>query len=120
MMASKKAIVIMGMVGSGKDTQSDILEARLGYKRIRTSKLLQAEFENSKPEDSDYELIQEQKRVFIEGLLNDPTWVTSVVIKQVKSLESQNVPGIIFSSSPRTLPEAEVLFPELEKVYGKG
>src|SRR5258708_5666508 len=118
MIEDKKIIILMGPIGSGKDTQADILTEKFGLYRFRTSKLLEDRFNNAKPEDSDYEQLQKEKITWTAGTLNTPAWVFSVVKEKVEEVAATGQ-GIIFSASPRTLFEAEHLIPFLENLYGK-
>ena len=114
----KKIIILIGPIGSGKDTQADILADKLHLFRLRTSQLLENKFNNVKTDDSDYEQLQKEKALWANGILNTPEWVLSVVREKVKEVASGGQ-GIIFSGSPRTLFEAEGLMPFLEKLYGR-
>lgn len=108
----------MGPIGSGKDTQADILAEKFDLYRFRTSKLLEEKFNNAKPDASDYEQLQKEKVMWTGGILNTPSWVFSVVKEKVEEVATTGQ-GIIFSASPRTLFEAENLTPLLENLYGK-
>ncbi len=116
---SKKFIFFMGPVGSGKDTQAAILMAKIGFNFFTTSKALEAKFRNAKPEDPDYEDMLKEKKMWEEGELLTPSWVSKVVGRAIEDIMSSGARGIIFSGSPRTLPEAENLIPNLEAKYGK-
>ncbi|MEK7076401.1 MAG: nucleoside monophosphate kinase [Patescibacteria group bacterium] len=114
----KKIIILIGPIGSGKDTQADILADKLHLFRLRTSQLLEDKFNHVKPDNPDYNKLQKEKTLWAGGTLNTPEWVLSVVQEKVKEVASGGQ-GIIFSGSPRTLFEAEGLMPFLEKLYGK-
>lgn len=114
----KKIIILIGPIGSGKDTQADILADKLHLFRLRTSQLLENRFNNIKSNDPDYDKLQKEKSLWTGGILNTPEWVLSVVKEKVEEVASGGQ-GIIFSGSPRTLFEAEGLMPFLEKLYGK-
>ena len=94
----KKIIILIGPIGSGKDTQADILADKLHLFRLRTSQLLENKFNNVKPDDSDYEQLQKEKALWANGILNTPEWVLSVVREKVKEVASGGQ-GIIFSGS---------------------
>ena len=114
----KKIIILIGPIGSGKDTQADILADKLHLFRLRTSQLLEDKFNHVKPDNPDYNKLQKEKTLWAGGTLNTPEWVLSVVQEKVKEVASGGQ-GIIFSGSPRTLFEAEGLMPFLEKLYAK-
>lgn len=118
-MENKKSVIILiGPIGSGKDTQADILEEKLHLFRLKTSQLLEDKFNKTRQIDSEYENLQKEKALWAGGILNTPEWVLSVVKEKVKEIASQDQ-GVIFSGSPRTLFEAEGLIPFLEELYGK-
>ncbi|HEY4484623.1 MAG TPA: nucleoside monophosphate kinase [Candidatus Paceibacterota bacterium] len=111
----KKAVILIGPIGSGKGTQADILAEKFGFIHLETSKLLEYEFKNG--DQSDPKLI-EQRKLWESGILCDPEWVTDLTLKEIDRLAEQGK-GIVFSASPRTLFEVERQAPELEKVFGK-
>ncbi len=109
----------MGPIGSGKDTQADILAPKIGFTIFKSTKALENKFNNTKPEDSDYQDMMREKKMWAEGILLTPTWVGGVVNEAIEKLIASGVKGIIFSGSPRTLPEAEIEIPKMESLYGK-
>ena len=111
----KKAVILIGPIGSGKGTQADVLAEKFGLTHLETSKLLEHEFRNG--DQSDPKLI-EQKKLWESGMLCDPEWVTDLILKETDRLAEQGK-GIVYSASPRTIFEVEKQIPELEKVFGK-
>ncbi len=113
---SKKAIILIGVPGSGKGMQADLLADNLGVVHVDTGKILRAIL-SDKSVKSDLVLNRERK-LNDAGILNTPSWVLSILKKRVGALAKLGY-GITFSGSPRTLYEAEGLVPFLEKHYGK-
>ncbi len=109
----------MGPIGSGKDTQADILAPKIGFTIFKSTQALEKKFNNTKPEDPDYQDMLKEKKMWADGILLTPSWVGGVVNEAVEKLIASSVGGIIFSGSPRTLPEAEVEIPKMESFYGK-
>ncbi|KKT81354.1 MAG: hypothetical protein A2925_02715 [Candidatus Yanofskybacteria bacterium RIFCSPLOWO2_01_FULL_44_22] len=109
----------MGPIGSGKDTQAAILAPKIGYTIFKSTQALEEKFRNTKPEDPDYEDMIKEKNMWDNGILLTPHWVAGVVNEAVQKLVDSGVKGIIFSGSPRTLPEAEQEIPKLESFGGK-
>lgn len=109
----------MGPIGSGKDTQADLLAPKIGYTIFKSTQALEKKFNNTKLEDSDYQDMIKEKKMWEDGILLTPNWVGGVVNEAVEKLIASGVKGIIFSGSPRTLPEAEIEIPKLESFYGK-
>lgn len=111
----KWAVVLIGPIGSGKGTQAELLAERFGLTHLETSKLLEEKFNNAAANDS---FLLEQKNLWKSGILTKPEFVLGIVNDKIKELWSQGL-GIVFSSSPRTLYEAEGEIPKLEEFYGK-
>ncbi|OGN08416.1 MAG: hypothetical protein A3C61_02455 [Candidatus Yanofskybacteria bacterium RIFCSPHIGHO2_02_FULL_39_10] len=116
---TKKLLIFMGPVGSGKDTQAGILASKIDYTIFKSTQALENKFRNTKSQDSDYEDMLKEKNMWESGILLTPSWVGGVVNEATKKLINTGVKGIIFSGSPRTLPEAELEIPVLESFYGK-
>lgn len=109
----------MGPIGAGKDTQADILAPKIGFTIFKSTQALEKKFNNTKPEDSDYQDMIKEKKMWDSGILLTPIWVGGVVNDAVEKIIASGVKGIMFSGSPRTLPEAEVEIPKLESFYGR-
>lgn len=109
----KLAIIFIGPPGSGKDTQAEFLARELGLEVIKTSHIIEDKLAQADPDDK---FMQDQKRIKDSGQLNDPHTVSEWVSETIQKKSGK---GLIFSGSPRTMQEAEVLFPVLEKIYSK-
>ncbi|TSC94380.1 MAG: adenylate kinase [Parcubacteria group bacterium Licking1014_1] len=125
----KQVIILFGPPGAGKGTQSELLSDRLGLHIFETSKILEREFTRAEnlSEDSDERFIEfdnqkfdilNEKKLWKEGKLCSPPFVTCLVIKEIKKLFEEGK-GLILSGSPRTLYEAEKIMPLLRELYGK-
>lgn len=110
-----KAIIFIGPIGSGKGTQAETFAKKLGFFHFETSRFLEQKFALAK--ESDRELFR-QKTLWTQGILLDPVWVTQTVLEETEKL-SHTEKGLIFSSSPRTIFEAEQEMPVFEKFFGK-
>jgi len=111
------AVIFMGSPGSGKGTQANTFaDVRSQYYHFDTGAEMRAIFKDphnlEDPEIRDnYERIQ-------RGELSDPSWATKVVRRGIERIAGAGK-GIVFSGSPRTLPEAESIIPFLMDIYGK-
>ena len=102
----------MGMPGSGKGTQAQMLARDIEYKQFSTGNA----FRQIALEDSDFG--REVKRVMESGLLTSPAMATEVVIGATKELV-ENGEGIVFDGTPRTLEEAKSINEKfIEQGYG--
>jgi len=117
-----KVIILMGPPGSGKGTQADLLAERLNFFHLETSKILEEKFRGNLKgsiliEGKKYSFLKE-KKLWEEGKLCSPPFVTYLIIQKIKELKKAGK-NLVLSGSPRTLYEAERVIPVLEKLYGK-
>jgi adenylate kinase len=126
---SKQVIILLGPPGAGKGIQADLLSDKMGFYLFETSKILEREFAKAEnlAEDSPERFIEfdgqnfdilHEKKIWKEGILCDPPFVTYLVLKEIQKL-FDNGESLILSGSPRTLYEAEKIMPFIEKLYGK-
>jgi adenylate kinase len=115
-MVSKVAIIIYGPPGGGKGTQANLLADHLGAIHFDTGRYLE-EYVND-PKNKKSKIVQREKKLFDSGKLLTPSFVLNIVKNKTKTIARANF-GIIYSGSPRTIYEAEGLFPILEKLYSK-
>jgi adenylate kinase len=112
----KIVIVLYGAPGSGKGTQANLLAEKLGLFHFDSGKFLESIVHDPKRQKE--KLVEKERKLFDEGILNSPQFVFREVSKEVERLASADW-GIVFSGSLRTRYEAERLTPILEKLYGK-
>lgn len=112
MLNQKKVIMIIGPVGSGKGTQAALLSQKLGFFHFMTSKIGQEYIK----EHSDEETLK-QMELYKNGALWEPIWTLKMVKEKTEEILNKHH-GIIFDGSPRTLYEAEGLYPFLSKLIG--
>lgn len=108
-------IVLVGPPGAGKGTQADLLSEDFGFLHFETSKIIEEKFHNAGAEDVE---MANQYEMFKSGKLNDPKLVRAWVIEEIEKIGKEKK-NIVFSSSPRTIFEAEGEMPLLESIYGK-
>jgi adenylate kinase len=117
------AVIIYGSPGSGKSTQAGLVAQHLGLVYFDTGKAIEEVIYDSANKDN--AIIMEQRKFFETGELCNPAWVfNDVVVKKFMKIKNAGL-GVVFSGSPRTLPEAfgedrkSGLFELLEDGYGK-
>ena len=110
-----KLVIFIGPIGSGKGTQADVIAKKLGLVHVETAKFLEEKFKTAEPSDKK---MAEQKALWHMGILNDPSWVTEVLLGETKKIAGEGK-GMVLSASPRTLFEAEKIIPVFEEIYGK-
>lgn len=120
---SKQVIILFGPPGAGKGTQAEILADKLGSYHFESSKIIEACFENEKPDkvfnvDGQDFKVEDEKKRWEAGELNSPPFVVNLMVEKVKELAEMGK-SIIFSGSPRTVYEAEKEIPLLKELYGK-
>jgi adenylate kinase len=125
----KQVVIIFGPPGAGKGTQSELLSSKTGAYLFETSRILEREFERAKtlPEDSPERFIEfdnqkfdilYEKKLWLEGVLCDPPFVTYLVTREIQKLYDEGK-SLILAGSPRTLYEGEKIMPFIENLYGK-
>jgi adenylate kinase len=96
-----KNIILIGLPGSGKGTQSKKLVEKFGFEHISTGDLIREEQLN---ETTIGDLA---KRMSDQGLYL-PDDIISTLVKQ-KIIDSKNTVGFIFDGYPRTVDQAKTL-----------
>lgn len=110
-------VFIFGPPGSGKSTQADFLAAATRAFHLNTGKLLWEIIYNS-PRYAEDKIVAEVKKTYEAGAIVDPRFVARMVLEKTEELYAGGK-SIVFSGSPRTLLEAELLLPQLRRFYGE-
>jgi adenylate kinase family enzyme len=114
---SKAAIMLMGLPGAGKSTQAFRLVSALGdFLHFDTGGEIYRRIYN--PHYAEDPLIQEQRRVYEGGFINDPAWVARLVVEQIQRYAAEEK-GLVFSGSPRSRDEASEILAAMFAAYGK-
>ncbi|MDO8536923.1 MAG: nucleoside monophosphate kinase, partial [bacterium] len=112
----KIVVVLYGPPGSGKGTQANLLAHELDLIHFDTGRFLASVVHN--PRRQKEKVIQRERKLLDGGKLMTPSFVFREVARETKRLGETDW-GLVFSGSPRTVYEAERLYPILEKFYGK-
>lgn len=109
-------VFFFGLPGSGKGTQAEKLVERFGFFHFDTGREIERAVYDSLFQDDP--IIKRERAIFDSGVLNTPSWVEALVRSRIHQLAADER-DIVFSGSPRTLPEAEGITPLLEELYGR-
>jgi adenylate kinase len=94
-------IILLGMPGAGKGTQSRFLTSKYGIPQISTGDMLRAAIKEGSP------LGIEAKKHMDRGALVPDEIVIELVKRRIKADDCAS--GFIFDGFPRTIPQAEAL-----------
>lgn len=125
----KKVIILFGPPGAGKGTQSELLSDKMNLYLFETSRILEREFKKAEnlSENSPERFIEfdgqkfdilNEKKLWKEGILCSPPFVTYLVTEEIKKLFEEGK-NLVLAGSPRTLYECEKIMPFIENLYGK-
>jgi len=118
----KMVVIIIGPPGAGKGTQAELLAEKLGLYYFETSRILEESWAGASKNDyievngKKFYLLDE-KKLFDDGILCSPPFVSFVVKKKIKEVASQGK-SIIMAGSPRTLYEGKEIMPSMLNLYG--
>jgi adenylate kinase len=115
-MTTPRIVILYGFPGAGKDTQAEIIEESLDFQQVSSSQLIEDQIFN--PALQNDPIIQRERKLYEEGKLCTPEWVTDIINKKVAEMHAEKR-SLVFSGSPRTLYEAENEIPYWESIYGK-
>lgn len=117
----KKVIILFGPPGAGKGTQAELLASKLDFYYFETSRILEKEFNNPSEEivevDNEKFEVSNEKKLWLEGKLCSPPFVSYLVKKNIKELAERGE-DLILAGSPRTVYEAENVIPLVKELYG--
>lgn len=108
-----RVVIFVGTPGSGKDTQAEYLVRELGMLQVPSSQIIQEKFA-ANPDDP---VIAREREKFDKGYLNDPGLVGQWIMEFVREKAPSGV-RLVFSGSPRTVPEGEVELKGLDELFG--
>jgi adenylate kinase len=108
-----RVVIFVGTPGSGKDTQAEYLVRELGMLQVPSSQIIQEKFA-ANPDDP---VIRKEREKFDAGFLNDPALVGQWIMEFVRAKTASGV-RLVFSGSPRTVPEGEVELQGLGGLFG--
>ena len=99
----EQAVMFYGIPGAGKGTQADLLSRKKRWIHFDTGPYLKEILYD--PKNANNPNMQEQKRIWDAGKLNDPAWVLSATAQFAERMATCEQ-SIVFSGSPRTQFEA--------------
>jgi len=115
-------LALIGPPGCGKGTQGMLLSEKLRLFYFETSKILEASFKQADDDDfveadgqSFY--LKNEHRLWLDGILCSPPFVSQLVKERISKLHAKGE-SLVLSGSPRTLYEAQTVFPLLSELYG--
>ena len=116
----KQVIILFGPPGAGKGTQAELLAYKLSLYYFETSKVLEQKFRDPSKEvieieGKKYDVLKE-KKLWEEGILCSPPFVTYLVNENIKKLAEQGK-NLVLAGSPRTVYEGERVVPLLKDLY---
>lgn len=118
----KFVVIIIGPPGAGKGTQAELLAGKLDLYYFETSRVLEESWANAKKNDyvevnGEKFFLLGEKKLFDDGFLCSPPFVSFIVKKKIKELADSNK-NIVIAGSPRTLYEGKQIMPLMVNLYG--
>lgn len=96
-----RVIVILGIAGSGKSTQAEMLAKTAGYRWLSVGELLRSKVDKKHQED------------LLSGKLLDEQYVTELVASDI--YKPSDYSGVVLDGFPRSLGQAEWLFNQVRQ-----
>ncbi|MEK7627358.1 MAG: nucleoside monophosphate kinase [Patescibacteria group bacterium] len=104
----KRIIIILGRAGSGKGTQSKLLEEKFGFKCIGSGDILRARF---KQKDFTGNKLD---KVLSGGGLAPTAMIFKLWVDELEKIKNNDLAGFIIDGSPRKIFEAQLMDQALE------
>lgn len=119
---SRSVLIFFGPPGSGKSTQAMRIAEKFGTHHFETSRMLEQELAGQNGTalltiDGKEFSFKEERRRYQEGEMVTPI-VTAYLMQNALRRLAQEERSVVFSGSPRTLFEAQKIFPFLEELFG--
>jgi len=119
----QKVILLFGPPGAGKGTQAELLASKFYFYNLDTSRVLEEKFKNGKPDETiaingKQFLITDEAEKRRKGVLCSVEFTALLMNKRIAEIYDLGK-SLILSGSPRSLAEAKIEVPYLEKLYGK-
>ncbi|MBI2023106.1 nucleoside monophosphate kinase [Candidatus Giovannonibacteria bacterium] len=109
----KVAIFLFGRPASGKGTQAKLLADKVGFYHFTTSREGKEYIKTHDDADT-----KRQVELYKSGKLFEAEWTSHMVLEKTGEI-IKTAKGIIYDGTPRTLCEAQAVFPEVVKFLGK-
>ena len=125
MSQNRQVVILFGAPGAGKGTQAELLADKLSLYYFETSKILEQKFQEAKEVSEDERFIEadgekydilNEKKLWQEGVLCSPPFVTYLVQEKIKELFDQGK-NLVIAGSPRTIYEGKKIMPFLGDLY---
>lgn len=119
----QKVLLLFGPPGAGKGTQSELLAQKFYFYNLDTSRVLEEKFKNAKSGEKfkingKTYLIDDELAKRKRGALCSVEFTAFLLNKRIAEIHNLGK-SLILSGSPRSVPEAELEMPLLQKSYGK-
>jgi len=112
-MRNQRAVVIYGPPGSGKGTQAELLARKYGFIHFDTGRYIEGLIRSPRADRDP--VLRRERANYEAGRLCTPAWVFTVTADEAARVAAAGF-SVVFSGSPRTMPEA---FESVGKVRGR-
>jgi len=119
----KIVVILLGPPGAGKGTQANLLADKLSFYYLETSKIIENAFKEGGKDDfvkvgGKKYFLKDEKEKWEKGALCSLPFFIGLMKKKIGKIHEIDE-SLILAGSPRTLDEAKIVIPLLEKLYGK-
>jgi adenylate kinase len=109
-----QVVILIGPPGAGKGTQADLLADDFGFSHLESSKILEEKIQKGNPSDP---VVAQAQANYHAGKLIDGSVVAQWVSEKLQKIGATQ--SMVLSGSFRTVAEAEIAAPHMEKLFGK-